>query len=609
LRLRSRGAGAASLLVPLALVAATVAVGVAGTVSFQASVTLILCNLIVVCGMQVFIGNSGVYSFGQVAFAAIGAYGAALLVVPAAFVALQAPSLPAVVVDAAPGPLPTTLIAGAACVVLALIVGLPLLRTSTLAIPISTFAFLLVTYTVIANWEGVSGGNAGLAGIPRTTTVISAGAWAAVAVIVALAFKRSASGYRLQATREDEVAAASLGIRVTRERLLAFVLSAVICGVGGALAAQQSGVLTPGSFYFAATVTTLTMLVVGGSRSVLGAIVGGLAVAAVNEVLHSLEEGADLFGLVRIGETPGLAAIGLGLILLVTMILMPDGLTGGREADELPPRRRGIGEHGPPAPVIGTRRANPAVPSQEGSLRAEGISLSFGGLAVLQDLDLDLASGQTLGLIGPNGAGKTTLVNVLSGFQRSDSGTVNLDGTDVTDWKPPHLARAGLGRSFQAALPFARLTALEGVSMGAMGTGLGKRAAVAIAGDLLVELGLEGFADRPAGTLPPGRQRLLGVARALAVRPRYLLLDEPAAGLNDEEREELVERLRPLLRKIGCGTLLIEHDVGLVADLCGKVQVIDRGATVALGPPAEVQSDPRVIESYLGSGFLAAADA
>jgi branched-chain amino acid transport system permease protein len=607
--LRSRAAAVTSLLVPLALVAATVALGTVGSPSFQASVTLVLCNLIVVCGMQVFIGNSGVYSFGQVAFAAIGAYVAALLIVPAAFVALQAPSLPALVVDTAPGPLATTLIAAAACGVLALVVGLPLLRTSTLAIPISTFAFLLVTYTVIANWEGVTGGSAGLAGIPRTTGVVPAGAWAGIAVIVALAFRRSASGYRLQATREDEVAAASLGIWVTRERLVAFILSAVICGVGGALAAQQSGVLTPGSFYFATTVTTLTMLVVGGTRSVLGAVAGGLAVAAVNEALHGLEEGANLFGLVRIGETPGLAAIGLGLILLVTMIVLPDGLTGGREADELRPTRRDVGGQGLLAPAIGVRRADPVVRSHEGSLRAEGISLSFGGLAVLRDLDLDLPSGQTLGLIGPNGAGKTTLVNVLSGFQRPDFGTVGLDGTDVTGWKPPHLARAGLGRSFQAALPFSRLTALEGVSMGAMGTGLDKRAAVTSAWNLLAELGLEAFADRPAGTLPPGRQRLLGVARALAVRPRYLLLDEPAAGLNEEERGELVERLRPLLRKIGCGTLLIEHDVGLVADLCGEVQVIDQGATVALGPPAEVQSDPRVIESYLGSGFLAAADA
>ncbi len=606
--LRSRGARGASLLVPLALVAATAALGAAGTASFQASVSLILCNLIVVCGLQVFIGNTGVYSFGQVAFAAIGAYAAALLIVPAAFVALQTPSLPRFVVDAAPGPLLATLIAAAACGVLALLVALPLLRTSTAAIPITTFAFLLVTYTVIANWQALTGGNAGLAGIPRTTGVVSAGAWAAVAVTVALTFKRSATGYRLQATREDEVAAASLGIRVTRERLLAFVLSAVICGVGGALAAQQSGVLTPGSFYFSTTVTTLTMLVVGGTRSVLGAVVGGLAVAAVNEVLHALEEGANLFGLVRIGETPGLAAIGLGLILLITMIALPDGLTGGREADELRPRRRSFGGQGP-APATATRRAEPDPRSHAGSLRAEGISLSFGGLAVLQDLDMDLIAGRTLGLIGPNGAGKTTLVNVLSGFQRPDSGTVRLDGTDITGWKPPQLARAGLGRSFQAALPFARLTALQGVSMGAMGTGLGKRAAIARAGDLLVELGLERFADRPAGELPPGRQRLLGVARALAVRPSYLLLDEPAAGLNDEERDELVERLRPLLRKIGCGTLLIEHDVGLVADLCGEVQVIDRGATVALGPPAEVQSDPRVIESYLGSGLLVGADA
>ena len=152
---------------------------------------------------------------------------------------------------------------------------------------------------------------------------------------MALAFKWSASGYRLQATREDEVAARSLGISVTGERLIAFALSGMLCGIGGALAAHQSGVLNPTTFYFGATVTTVTMLVVGGARSVFGAVLGTIAVASVNEVLRGFEGGAHLFGVLSIGRTPGLAAIGLGLILLATMIAMPDGLSGGREAGEL----------------------------------------------------------------------------------------------------------------------------------------------------------------------------------------------------------------------------------------------------------------------------------
>ena len=167
------------------------------------------------------------------------------------------------------------------------------MRTSTLAIPISTFAFLIVVYNVVANWDRVTGGSGGLVSIPTTTSVESAGLWAAAAVVVALAFKWSASGYRLQATREDEVAARSIGIRVMKERLIAFALSGALCGVGGALAVHQSGVLNPTTFYFGATVTTLTMLVVGGVRSVFGAVVGAIAVATVNEVLRGFEDGAE----------------------------------------------------------------------------------------------------------------------------------------------------------------------------------------------------------------------------------------------------------------------------------------------------------------------------
>jgi branched-chain amino acid transport system permease protein len=368
-------------------------------------------------------------------------------------------------------------------------------------------------------------------------------------------------------------------------------------------------VLTPTSFYFGATVTTLTMLVVGGSRSVFGAVVGALAVAGVNEVLRSVEEGASLFGLISIGETPGLAAIGLGLILLGTMVAMPDGLTGGREAGELP-RRLGRGEDGDAAgDLLKDESRPPPWRRASGSLQAEGISVAFAGLRVLRDVGLELRQGEALGLIGPNGAGKTTLVNVLSGFLKPDSGRVMLDGLDVTSWKPERLARLGLGRSFQAVLAFGRLSALEGVAMGAMATGLGKREAVKRAARLLEGLGLEAEAGKTAGSLPPGKQRLLGVARALATAPRYLLLDEPAAGLSEAEREDLVERLGPLAAQFGCGMLVIEHDIGVVAGLCTRVQVIDDGSTVAIGSPAEVQADPAVIESYLGSGFLAGAGA
>jgi len=610
-RFRPRSSVAISLLVPLVLIAIVTLVGASGTPSFQGTVTLILCNLIVVLGLQVFVGNSGVYSFGQLGFATAGAYIAALLTLPPAFALLQTPGLPHFIADAQLGPLPATLIAAAIAGLLAVVVGLPLMRTSTLAIPISTFAFLVVVYNVAANWDRVTGGSSGLVSIPTTTSVESAGLWAAAAAVLVIAFKWSASGYRLQATREDEVAARSIGIGVMRERLIAFGISGVLCGIGGALAVHQSGVLNPTTFYFGATVTTMTMLVVGGARSVLGAVVGAIAIATVNEMLRGLENGADLFGAISVGAAPGLAAIGLGLILLATMIAMPHGLSGGREAGELPwIRRLGLTATVPPPRTSGVATGrSTADPVGKGTLRAEGISLSFSGLRVLRGVDLELAPGEALGLIGPNGAGKTTLVNVLSGFQAPDSGVVALDGVDVTGRTPTRLARDGLGRTFQASLPFPHLTVLESVAVGAMGIGVGRRRAAAVAADVLSRLNLLEQAALPAGSLTPAGQRLLGVARALATHPRYLLLDEPAAGLNEVECGELVEILRDVIKDFGCGILLIEHEMSIVMELCPRIQVLDDGMTLCEGTPEEVQADSAVVEAYLGSAFLAAADA
>jgi ABC-type branched-subunit amino acid transport system ATPase component len=224
-------------------------------------------------------------------------------------------------------------------------------------------------------------------------------------------------------------------------------------------------------------------------------------------------------------------------------------------------------------------------------------------------VELALPPGEALGLIGPNGAGKTTLVNVLSGFQAPDSGSVFLDGVEVTRWSPARLAQAGLGRTFQAALPFAGLTVMESVAVGAMGVGVSRRRAVGVAADVLKRLGLSEQAQSPAGLQPPGSQRLLGIARALATWPRYLLLDEPAAGLNDEECRELVAILRGAIQDFGCAILLIEHDMNVVMDLCSQVQVLDDGKTIVVGSPEEVQAHPAVVEAYLGTSYLAGAHA
>jgi branched-chain amino acid transport system ATP-binding protein len=237
-------------------------------------------------------------------------------------------------------------------------------------------------------------------------------------------------------------------------------------------------------------------------------------------------------------------------------------------------------------------------------LQARGVTVRFGGLIAVNDVTLTLAKGEVLGLIGPNGAGKTTLVNVLSGFQRPVAGSVEVGGTDCTRFAAHGFPAAGIVRTFQAVRLFKGLTVSENVEAGYVAQGLGRAAARRRAHDILDDLGLGGKADRPAVALSYGEERRLGLARALAVNPRFLLLDEPAAGLAAAEANELRHLIGDLRTMYDCGVLVIEHNMALVMNLCDRIHVLDGGRTIATGTPEEIRADPNVRRAYLGSTVL-----
>jgi branched-chain amino acid transport system ATP-binding protein len=234
-------------------------------------------------------------------------------------------------------------------------------------------------------------------------------------------------------------------------------------------------------------------------------------------------------------------------------------------------------------------------------LRADGVCVSFGDFQVLRDVDLTLGQGEIVGLIGPNGAGKTTLVNVLSGYQRPTSGKVRLDGVEIGRWSPARRARAGVGRTFQAGRLFGSLDCRDNLLAAALASGQPPRAAEALVEDLLGFFGLSAWTEAPADALPYGHGRLLAVARALAARPRLLLLDEPAAGMNEAEVAQFVELLRRVPSERDCGVGIIEHDMSVIMSVCERVLVLDHGVAIASGAPDEVRSDPAVRKAYLGT--------
>lgn len=290
----------------------------------------ILSRVVVVVGLWIFVGNSGVISFGHAGFMTIGAYASAWLTVSPQMKGLLLTGLPEWLANTELAPFAGAIVAGGFTAFIALLVGAAVLRLSGIAASIATFAFLAIVYNVYASWEPVTAGTSSLVGLPRYVTIWVALGWAIAAIVVASIYANSASGLALRATREDEVAAAASGIDMYRHRVLSLVISAFFTGIGGALLGHMIGVLSPESFYLGITFLTLAMLVVGGIGTLTGAVLGVLTISIVIELLLKLETGVQI-GTTLVSLPVGAQEVLIGLGMILVLILRPLGLSGGRE--------------------------------------------------------------------------------------------------------------------------------------------------------------------------------------------------------------------------------------------------------------------------------------
>ena len=235
------------------------------------------------------------------------------------------------------------------------------------------------------------------------------------------------------------------------------------------------------------------------------------------------------------------------------------------------------------------------------ALVVEGVTKDFVGLRALDSVNLRLERGEILGLIGPNGSGKTTLINVMTGFLKPTAGRIKVNGVDITHWAPHKIAPLGLARTFQTIKLFLGLTVLENVEVAAVSMGMRRARARQRAYEVLERLGETHLAGLQASALPYGAERRVEIARALATGPNFLLLDEPAAGLNEGESDDLLRTLTRIPRETGCGMLIVDHDMRLIMRLCDRVHVLNYGKTIGEGVPEEVRKNPSVLEAYLGT--------
>ena len=477
--------------------------------------------------------------------------------------------------------------------VMGTLLGMSTLRLGGHYLAMVTISFQQIVTLIMINWVSVTHGPDGVGNIPRPDLFASAHGFLAFCV-AALAFvgflvwrlPETKLGRSMRAVRDNELAASVAGIDVYRTKVAAFALCALLGGIGGGLFAGGFSYVSPDQFSFAESIVFLTMALLGGVASPIGALIGTGLLIVLPETLRFLKSVPGLY----------LAIYGLAVILIIRF--MPDGIWGFFQA-----RLRRWFPARPYATAARDLVLAPAKGESEAVLEVEGLSKHFGGLKAVDGVSLSVRRGGVHALIGPNGSGKTTTLNVLSGIYTPTAGKIALDGLDITLYPPHARTAAGLGRTFQNIRLFRSMTALENVVIGAEHPGNAVTDAASLvdrARSALAFVGLEPRALNEVTSFSYGHQRLIEIARALAGNPTLLLLDEPAAGLNSTEKVELRDLLRRIAAK-GLTILIIDHDMTLVSDVAEHITVLNFGRRIADGVAAEVLRDPDVIAAYLGS--------
>ena len=565
-----------------ALAAAILAVLALSTLVPQSGYTLNIfmqaaTYAVAVAGLVVVLGYCGQISLAQAAFFGLGAYGVALGTVDYGL------------------PFFVALIAGMAlATVFGILLGFASLRLGGHYLAMVTISFQQILTLVLNNWIGLTHGPDGVRGVPRPAVpglqLERGDQFLALCMVVLVCvtwyiwrLKTTRLGRAMQAVRDNEIAASTCGIDVFRTKVLAFGISALLGGLGGGLFAGAFAYISPDQFAFGESIVLLTMALLGGVQSPFGALLGTGLLVILPEWLRFLRQ-------------VYLAVYGAAVILI--MVFLPDGLWGyvaNRLRRDGPPVEGAI----TPLPLLSER----GVETQADALRITGLAKHFGGLRALDGIDMVVRQGTVHALIGPNGSGKSTFINVATGLYRPTAGTIVLAGQGVTATAPHERTRAGLARTFQNIRVFRGMTVLENVMVGAErpGNDIAEDPAAVVARALaaLDFVGLRADANRLVGALSYGHQRYVEIARALAGSPTVVLLDEPAAGLNPTEKQELGLLLRRL-KGHGLTILIVDHDMTLVEQVADHITVLNFGRRIADGSPRDVLSHPDVIAAYLG---------